>query len=46
MAALIAFLAFFVFLAVLSVTSLVADSRTYPRWRTNAEVEHLRPRVG
>jgi hypothetical protein len=42
----IAFLAFFVLLAVVSLTSLVADSRSYPRWRSDAAVEHVRPRIG
>ena len=47
MVTLIAFLAFFVLLAVLSITSLAADSRSYRRrWHANAEIEHLRPRVG
>ena len=47
MALAIAFLAFFVLLAVASMTTLAADSRSYPRWReSKAEIEHYRPRVG
>ncbi|HKD97039.1 MAG TPA: hypothetical protein VKB69_05480 [Micromonosporaceae bacterium] len=46
MATVIAFLAFFVLLAAVSLSSVVADSRTYPRWRNQADVNHMNPRVG